>query len=88
MHGCGAPARYCGTRIHVCGRRIGPWGTAIDTRGTGLDPSGTAVGSSGTAVDARSMESGPVGTTFSSIESDEGLNGTAIHISGRVVGTR
>jgi hypothetical protein len=53
-----------------------------------LDPSGTAIGSCGTAVDLRSMAQELVGTSFSSSESDEGLNGTALHSSGTVIDSR
>jgi len=44
--------------------------------------------SSGTAIDLRSTASEPFGTTCSSIESDESLNGTAINPSGTVIGPR
>jgi len=72
---------FCGTRIHLTG-------TAIDPLGIGLDPSATAIGSSGTAVDQRSMAQESFGTTFSSSESDEGLDGTGLHSRGTVIDSR
>jgi hypothetical protein len=45
------------------------------------------MGSSGTGVNLRSTASEPFGTTFSSIERDEGLDGTAIDLSGTAIGS-
>ena len=60
----------------------------MHSSGTAINSSGTAINSSGTAIDVRSMASEPFGTTFSSSESDEGLNETGMHPSGTVIGSR